>query len=656
MGESIGSSQAVKFDLTTQPGVMQALYAIRTSDLNPAKKNSLRDQVFTYTKSGGDVRLREKIEGKLAEVPLSQAFLDVHQANAKTAAKPGFAGGRRAPSFSVPTVSQPATKEAAKSDPASTTSSTAVPTATNDSEPKPIPTPALTPTESKTPEPVPQSVAAQPQPAVAPVVTPSPVTPVTVDAVSVTEKKVPATTAPQAPATPDPIPTGAANAEAHSIERIREIKRYINNKIGNPVNLVDINNDLGRSYMSALLAAMQSVNAETGRAGANEMQELERIFTQVQPLLHEEASSTNATTESQSPATPTPAPIFSAPDAAPQETATTQSVSEPVPTSTTAPQSAPTPAPKPEVSAPAPTPKVESEPVPTPSAASVNPPTPAPEQTPAPTPKPTSVPEPTSAAPVVEPEVPVAPTPAPQPAPAAKTPPVETPNIAANQAKVSPVQSMGQVNKTTTHSTPHVPMPAVDATGKEADEDTEAVPMPTEAANPPQPARPPLGIGEVPAKSVPRDDVPDNLPGAAQPTTVNKYSVARETANNLSNQLTELDRKAAAANKNHGDPLHAPEIDAGLEQLLQEWNLFKSSGLFGTGPNGREHPLYQKLADMMIQDVAQGRFADARPEVTQSITDYMNGWRYEQGIVYEPGESFETYLRRVIRFIIDSKK
>jgi hypothetical protein len=129
-----------------------------------------------------------------------------------------------------------------------------------------------------------------------------------------------------------------------------------------------------------------------------------------------------------------------------------------------------------------------------------------------------------------------------------------------------------------------------------------------------------------------------------------------ESANNLANQLQTLDKKAAAANKNSDDPLYAPEVDGGLEQLLQEWNLFKSSGLFGTGPNGREHPLYKKLAPMMVQDVAQGRFSDARPEVVQSITDYMNGWRYEQGIVYEPGESFETYLRRVIRFIIDGKK
>jgi hypothetical protein len=33
----------------------------------------------------------------------------------------------------------------------------------------------------------------------------------------------------------------------------------------------------------------------------------------------------------------------------------------------------------------------------------------------------------------------------------------------------------------------------------------------------------------------------------------------------------------------------------------------------------------------------------------------MNGWRYEQGIIYEQDETFEHYLRRVIRHIIDSQ-
>ena len=34
----------------------------------------------------------------------------------------------------------------------------------------------------------------------------------------------------------------------------------------------------------------------------------------------------------------------------------------------------------------------------------------------------------------------------------------------------------------------------------------------------------------------------------------------------------------------------------------------------------------------------------------------MNGWRYEQGLIYEQGETFEHYLRRVIRHILDLQK
>ena len=43
-------------------------------------------------------------------------------------------------------------------------------------------------------------------------------------------------------------------------------------------------------------------------------------------------------------------------------------------------------------------------------------------------------------------------------------------------------------------------------------------------------------------------------------------------------------------------------------------------------------------------------------EIKQSVTDYMNGWRYEQGLTYQQGETFEHYLRRVIRHILDLQK
>jgi hypothetical protein len=102
-----------------------------------------------------------------------------------------------------------------------------------------------------------------------------------------------------------------------------------------------------------------------------------------------------------------------------------------------------------------------------------------------------------------------------------------------------------------------------------------------------------------------------------------------------------------------GDPLFTKEVTDGLQQLLIEWPLFKKSGLFGTGPKGLEHPLFKKISNLPIPLLLAGRFEGATQEIKQSITDYMNGWRYEQGIIYQQGETFEHYLRRVIRHILD---
>lgn len=121
---------------------------------------------------------------------------------------------------------------------------------------------------------------------------------------------------------------------------------------------------------------------------------------------------------------------------------------------------------------------------------------------------------------------------------------------------------------------------------------------------------------------------------------------------------TPLDLPTAADKKAElgiTDPLHDPDVDSGLEQLLGEWSLFRKSGVFGTGPKGSQHPLFMKLASLEMPILLSGRFEGSTPEIRQSITDYMNGWRYEQGIIYEQDETFEHYLRRVIRHIIDSQ-
>jgi hypothetical protein len=119
-----------------------------------------------------------------------------------------------------------------------------------------------------------------------------------------------------------------------------------------------------------------------------------------------------------------------------------------------------------------------------------------------------------------------------------------------------------------------------------------------------------------------------------------------------SSEKAEIERRVAEEKM---DPLMVSEVTSGLRQLLSEWSLFKSSGIFGTGPSGIDHALYKKISSLPMQAVIAGRFEGATPQIRQSISDYMNGWRYEEGIVFDYGESFEHYLRRVIRHILDKK-
>lgn len=133
---------------------------------------------------------------------------------------------------------------------------------------------------------------------------------------------------------------------------------------------------------------------------------------------------------------------------------------------------------------------------------------------------------------------------------------------------------------------------------------------------------------------------------------VSKTTTLPEKMNGLQDEL----KKKEETKKTPVAGFDATEVTQGLSQLLSEWKLFKRSGFLGTGPNGVEHPLYKKIAKLPMIAVIAGRFEGATPEIKQSITDYMNGWRYEQGIVHEMGETFEHYLRRVIFHIIERQK
>jgi hypothetical protein len=95
-----------------------------------------------------------------------------------------------------------------------------------------------------------------------------------------------------------------------------------------------------------------------------------------------------------------------------------------------------------------------------------------------------------------------------------------------------------------------------------------------------------------------------------------------------------------------------PDVTEGLKQLLGEWGPFRSSGIFGLGAAGVDHPLYKKLASLPVMEVVSGRWEGSDMHITNDIREYIEAWRHEHGIEPDPEEQFDTYLRRVIRRII----
>ena len=443
------------FSLDTQSGIADLLAAIRVSDIDSAHKNELRDLVFLYTNGGKDQTVRLSLEQKISSFNLKPAPKKV-PAQKPLPPPPKIGTFRNAPSFSVPPIAESPKKEV-----------------------------AFTQAPAWKPAPVVEPVVAQPEVVPEPVVTPVAVPPQPV------MQSIPVIT--QAAAAPD---------QQQYLDRIREIKALVNEKVGNPVNLVDIDNEVGREYMGALLDAMKKLN--TGSSAASAMQRLEESFQMVEQTLREHnAGLTHA------PQIPEPQPV------------------------------------------------IEREQV--------------------------------AVTPLPEPMIPQAP-------------------------PVAPSVQLEEVSA--------------------------EVPVQTPPYVPPQPAP---SRFETMQTEVPRAPI------------VSQFSSLADLAQKPHTPY-DLPTSTAPQASGASDVLFTAEVDDGLDQLLAEWSIFKKSGLFGTGPKGKEHPLFKKMAPLQIPLLLAGRFDGATQEIKQSITDYMNGWRYEQGLIYEKGETFEHYLRRVIRHILDLQK
>ncbi len=490
------SSLGTSFDFNSQAGVMAVLTAIRASNISSADKNELRDLVFLYTNGGGDPSIRLALEAKfrnLQIVPVATTPVASKPAEAKKEPEPvavvhPFGASRPAPVFSAPKFTPQSVTEAANAAPKAT--------APVVETPAPVKVVEANPVKLNTEVNIAPSKSA-------------------VSSVAPVQPTVPA--APSKPVAvnePPAIPSTDTDTSKY-LDRIREIKSVVNGKVGNPVNLVDINNEVGREYMNALLDAMKRLSGGAGQIEPA-MARLELAFASVLAAIenNDKAKSSQVIKEEK--------PVIINP--------VVQTTSAPV---------------------------VE------PKASEIK----------------TEVPRES----VIERQAPLVVEPAPVAAPQPTAP-----------SGFEPVS-----NEVVSESTAPRVAPAV----------IETAPV-------------------APAVSdTPRILTPEDLPSPAS-----------------------LDTSES------GDPLYTREIDDGLEQLLSDWVLFKKSGLFGTGPKGREHPLFKKIAGLQITLLLAGRFEGSTQEIKQSITDYMNGWRYEQGIIYEQGEVFEHYLRRVIKQILDLQK
>ncbi len=356
---------------------------------------------------------------------------------------------------------------------------------------------------------------------------------------------------------------------ADPMARIQEIKHIVNQKVGNPVKLIESHNEIGHEYMNALLDAMKKATGAVQGDLNSAMQRLESAFAVIVAL---------------DLATPTSLPA--------KKEASAPSLSEvPAQSTPVSTQEAPLPAGNIEQVA---------------------------EQSPAPLQSTLTIKE----------EKPILTSLSEVPAQAS------APLIAGKFTSV----------KKQLESTDSLPEKKTrDVIEKEDPTPLRAVPVP------PAPVVEAKQETSFSSADISGEALPE-IHSVGKEKQLQDLLLAKRQKEATTQQQQEQERIAAM------DPFMTPEVTAGLSQLLSEWSLFKSSGIFGIGPSGKDHVLYKRIAPLTMAAVIAGRFEGATPAIKQSITDYMNGWRYEEGIVHEHTETFEHYLRRVIYHILNKKK
>ncbi len=349
----------------------------------------------------------------------------------------------------------------------------------------------------------------------------------------------------------------SASTSVPPLERIKEIKKEVNALVGNPVNLIDVHNEIGREYMNALLDAMKKNNGGAPEELQEAMLRLENAYTEVKKVIACTADQT-------------------LPASAPDEQSTQEKSQSPTP--------------------------VESD-----------------NQTKQSNPEP-----------VLHKEE-LAPNSVSNPVTATASTDQESGFASVHQTHIATKEDVSSDTSAPTTSVPSQVSSVISSSKASAVSDTSKISPMSDAS---------------------KEEVSDTntMMSVAKQKQIKDLMLAKKQEA----ATTQQQRKEAEIASM--DPLMTPEVTDGLKQLLSEWSLFKSSGLFGTGPSGIDHPLYKQLSKLNMTAIVAGRFEGASPQIKRSITDYMNGWRYEEGILQEQGELFEHYLRRVIKHILDKRK
>lgn len=630
----VAKGASTAFDVRSWKGLTEILKAARASKMDEGEYATFRDTVLQYAQGGGsDAALRKNIEEiaakfkvDLPQAPAESKVAEPERTNRQESSQPFMGTVRPAPRFGAPTVSVNAPQIAQ-----SALKPTAAPIV--ETAERKISVPDNLPVATPAAKDVPEFIKRAPMS----------------DAASVPIKKITPASAEDMRHTPEakvsgapertrlPVreehtqtdaPSGIKTVEEYKV-RIAEIKRTVNAQVGNPITLMDGNNAIGREYMVALLGAMKAVSGTAPGTLQSSMDQLEKVFARVSQLpvksetgntqIKERIAATNIESKAVSvpkmESRPEP-PREERKSIVPQATAKIDTpASRPVPTSERAQSSAPIASVR--------TPQMPARK----------------ESVPAQKPTPVATPKSEVFQRTTQHEVgrSTAPQPVSKPAPSSHA----IPSLA------DTLQNAGVI--TVSKST------APESQSKAESAASAVVPTVTTPVvlNPSQPSiRLQSSAPKTPA-AAPAKTLPNVLKiGETSPVVSAMGKHAAKGVGRSGLDGTTIGNTDHPVPPGVKDDLHAPEVDEGLKQLLHEWSIFHGGGLFGTGPSGVEHPLYQKLAPLPMSIVGSGTWEGATKEAILSIRDYINGWRHEQGVSYIQTESFENYLRRVVKRVL----